>query len=163
VLIEEPKNLAEVMTRLNRITSANCPSNRFITFFFCIVDGDTGEVAFCNAGHNPPLIVRKSGAVEELSGGGPVLGILRSIEYDEYRTHLDEGDTLVIYSDGVTEAANQQNDEFETDRLGEAVAHVRDESAQEILNEVNRALADFTAGAPQSDDITLIVAKRISA
>ena len=58
VLIEEPKSLADVMTRLNRITSANCPSNRFITLFFCILDGDTGELTFCNAGHNPPLIVR---------------------------------------------------------------------------------------------------------
>ncbi len=66
VLIEEPKSLAEVMTRLNRITSANCPSNRFISLFFCILDGDTGELTYCNAGHNPPLIVRKSGAVEEI-------------------------------------------------------------------------------------------------
>jgi serine phosphatase RsbU (regulator of sigma subunit) len=162
VLIEEPKNLAEVMTRLNRITSANCPSNRFITFFFCIVDGDTGEVAFCNAGHNPPLIVRKSGAVEELEGGGPVLGILRSIEYDEYRVNLDEGDTLVIYSDGVTEASNIQGDEFDTERLGEAVARSRTKSAGEIVAEVNRAVAEFTAGAPQSDDITLIVARRVA-
>jgi serine phosphatase RsbU (regulator of sigma subunit) len=162
VLIEEPKNLAEVMTRLNRITSANCPSNRFITFFFCVADGDTGEVAFCNAGHNPPIIVRKSGEVEELQGGGPVLGILRSIEYDEYRVHLDVGDTLLIYSDGVTEAANVQGDEFDTERLGEAVARSRTRSAAEIMAEVNRAVAEFTAGAPQSDDITLIVARRVA-
>jgi serine phosphatase RsbU (regulator of sigma subunit) len=163
VLIEEPKNLAEVMTRLNRITSANCPSNRFITFFFCVADGDTGEVAFCNAGHNPPLIVRRSGEVEELEGGGPVLGILRNIEYDEYRVNLDVGDTLVIYSDGVTEAANVQGDEFDTPRLGEAVARSRTLSAGEIVAEVNRAVAEFTAGAPQSDDITLIVARRVAA
>jgi len=58
VLIEEPKSLADVMTRLNRITSANCPSNRFISLFFCILDGDTGELIFCNAGHNPPVLVR---------------------------------------------------------------------------------------------------------
>jgi serine phosphatase RsbU (regulator of sigma subunit) len=160
VLIEEPKNLAEAMTRLNRITSANCPSNRFITFFSCIVDGDTGEVAFCNAGHNPPLIVRKSGEVEELSGAGPVLGILGSIEYAEYRTHLDEGDTLVIYSDGVTEAANPEGEEFDTERLGAAVQRSRTEPAGAIVEAVNRAVADFTAGAPQSDDITLIVARR---
>ncbi len=61
VLIEEPKSLADVMTRLNRITSANCPSNRFISLFFCILDGDTGELTFCNAGHNPPVIVRANG------------------------------------------------------------------------------------------------------
>jgi serine phosphatase RsbU (regulator of sigma subunit) len=161
VLIEEPKSLAEVMTRLNRITSANCPSNRFISLFFCILDGDTGELTYCNAGHNPPLIVRKSGEVEEITGGGPVLGILRSIEYHEQRVHLDEGDTLVIYSDGVTEAADVQGEEFDTPRLGETVARYRTQGAGQILNEVNRAVAEFTAGAPQSDDITLIVARRL--
>jgi len=61
VLIEEPKSLAEVMTRLNRLTCANCPSNRFITFFLCMHDGGTGEVVYCNAGRNPPIIVRASG------------------------------------------------------------------------------------------------------
>jgi serine phosphatase RsbU (regulator of sigma subunit)/pSer/pThr/pTyr-binding forkhead associated (FHA) protein len=162
VLIEEPKSLAEAMTRLNRITSANCPSNRFISLFFCILDGDTGELTYCNAGHNPPLIVRKSGEVEEITGGGPVLGILDSVEYFEQRARLDEGDTLVIYSDGVTEASNTQGDEFETDRLGEAVLRSRAQSAAAILNEVNRAVAEFTAGAAQSDDITLIVARRVA-
>ncbi len=113
VLIEEPKSLAEVMTRLNRITSANCPANRFISLFFCILDGDTGDLTFCNAGHNPPLIVRANGSYEQLKGGGPVLGILPSIDYQEYHAKLDEGDVLVIYSDGVTEANNPAGDEFE--------------------------------------------------
>jgi serine phosphatase RsbU (regulator of sigma subunit) len=161
VLIEEPRDLAGVVTRLNRITAANCPSNRFITYFSCIVDGDTGDVTYCNAGHNPPLIVRANGAVEELAGGGPVLGILKSIAYDEYHTHLEVGDTLLIYSDGVTEAASMSGEEFETERLGEAAARVRTESAAVILAAVNKAVADFTVGAPQSDDITLIVAKRV--
>src|SRR5580693_3932007 len=103
VLIEEPKSLADVMTRLNRITSANCPSNRFITLFFCILDGDTGDLTYCNAGHNPPLIIRGDGSYEQLKGGGPVLGIVPFIEYQEYGAQLDKGDALVIYSDGVTE------------------------------------------------------------
>ena len=101
-LAEEPKNLASVMTRLNRLTSANCPANRFITVFFCILDGETGELTFCNAGHNPPLIIRNNGEYEQLEGGGPVIGILPSIEYREYKQSLEVGDTLVIYSDGVT-------------------------------------------------------------
>ncbi len=113
VLIEEPKSLAEVMTRLNRITSANCPPNRFISLFFCILDGDTGEITFCNAGHNPPVIVRANGSYEQLKGGGPVLGILPTIEYEEYQAKLEEGDGLIIYSDGVTEATNPAGDEFE--------------------------------------------------
>jgi sigma-B regulation protein RsbU (phosphoserine phosphatase) len=148
------------VTRLNRLTCANCPSNRFITFFICALDGDTGELIYCNAGHNPPIIVRASGESELLKGGGPVLGILSAIEYKEYRTHLDAGDTLVIYSDGVSEATRTDGEEFETDRLSEVATLNRSRPAQEILAAVNRAVAEFTAGAPQSDDITLIVARR---
>jgi phosphoserine phosphatase RsbU/P len=160
VLAEEPRDLALVMTKLNRITAANCPSNRFITLFFCILDGDTGELTYCNAGHNPPVIVRANGSHELLPGGGPVIGIIGSIEYTALHAQLDHGDTLVIYSDGVTEAANTLDDEFETDRLAEAVAGVRDQSAEAILAEINRAVASFTVGVPQGDDITVIVAKR---
>jgi len=161
VLIQEPKDLAEVMTKLNRITSANCPSNRFISLFFCILDGATGELTFCNAGHNPPLLIRANGEWEQLKGGGPVIGILPSIEYQEYKTHLDVGDTLAIYSDGVTEAANLHSHEFEVERLAEAVLATRHLSAETIVNEVNRAVAEFTSGAAQSDDITLVIARRV--
>ncbi len=163
VLIEEPKSLSDVMTRLNRITSANCPSNRFITFFFCILDGDTGELTYCNAGHNPPLIIRNDGTWEELKGGGPVLGILEFIEYKEYSAHLAEGDILVIYSDGVTEAGNPKGEEFETGGLAHAVVPERGQAAGTIIHAINKAVAAYTAGAPPSDDVTVIVAKRIAA
>jgi len=163
VLIEEPKSLADVMTRLNRITSANCPSNRFITLFFCILDGDTGELTFCNAGHNPPLIVRGDGSYEQLQGGGPVLGILPFIEYQEYHARLAEGDALVIYSDGVTEASNPAGDEFEIEGLAAATIPERDQPAATIINRINKAVAAYTAGAPPADDITLIVARRVAA
>src|ERR1039458_4964533 len=98
---EEPQNLAAVINRLNKITCQNCPSNRFITFFFCVLDPATGELAYCNAGHNPPVIVRAGGTVEYLDGGGPVLGILPIANYSEYRAKLEPGDSLAIYSDGV--------------------------------------------------------------
>jgi serine phosphatase RsbU (regulator of sigma subunit) len=162
VLIEEPKSLSDVMTRLNRITSANCPSNRFISLFFCILDGDTGELTFCNAGHNPPLIIRANGSYEQLKGGGPVLGILSHFEYQEFRAKFDDGDTLVIYSDGVTEANNPSGDEFEIEGLAEAVIRSRTESASAIINHINKSLTAYTAGAPPSDDVTLIVARRIA-
>jgi sigma-B regulation protein RsbU (phosphoserine phosphatase) len=162
VLVEEPRNLASVMTKLNRITAANCPSNRFISLFFCILDGDTGELTFCNAGHNPPLIIRRNGEWEQLSGAGPVIGILPSVEYQEHRINLDEGDTLVIYSDGVTEAANPENEEFEVERLAQTVIDSRFEPTVDIVDAVNRAVAEHTAGAPQSDDITLVIARRVA-
>jgi serine phosphatase RsbU (regulator of sigma subunit) len=160
VLIDEPKSLAEVMTRLNRITSANCPSNRFISLFFCILDGDTGDLTFCNAGHNPPVIVRTDGSYERLKGAGPVLGIMAACDYQEHHARLAEGDVLVIYSDGVTEAHNPASEEFEIDGLASAVIPVRDQAAKTIVTEINRAVVKYTAGAPPADDITLIVARR---
>jgi len=161
-LAEEPKNLATVMTTLNRLTSANCPANRFITVFFCILNGETGELVFCNAGHNPPLIIRADGDHEKLQGGGPVIGILPFIEYQEYRNSLEIGDTLVIYSDGVTEAADPSDDEFETDRLAEAVRRSHHLPAQEIVDKIRQAVTLHAAGAPQADDITIMVARRIN-
>jgi sigma-B regulation protein RsbU (phosphoserine phosphatase) len=163
VLIDEPRSLAEVMTKLNRITSANCPAGRFISLFFCLVDGRSGEVSYCNAGHNPPLLIRAAGPAgihQELTGGGPILGILGSVEYQEYGAKLEPGDVLVIYSDGVTEAANATSEEFGVERLVSTVWAHRDHSAAEIVDAVNRALAEYTGAAPQSDDITMIVARR---
>ena len=160
-LAEEPKNLASVMTTLNRLTSAKCPANRFITVFFCILDGVTGELIFCNAGHNPPLIIRANGEHEQLQGGGPVIGILPSIEYQEYRNSLEVGDTLVIYSDGVTEAADPLDEEFETERLAEAVRRSRHLPAGQIVEAIKQAVITHAAGAPQSDDITIMIARRV--
>ncbi|HWD97953.1 MAG TPA: SpoIIE family protein phosphatase [Bryobacteraceae bacterium] len=163
VLIEEPRSLAEVMTKLNRITSANCPANRFISLFFCLVDGPSGEISYCNAGHNPPLLIRAAGLPEnheELTGGGPILGILGSADYQEHWAKLEPGDLLVIYSDGVTEAANADGEEFGVERLVHTAWANRDRSAPEIVDAVNGALAEYTGAAPQSDDITMIVARR---
>jgi phosphoserine phosphatase RsbU/P len=163
VLIEEPKSLAEVMTRLNRITSTNCPANRFISLFFCLLDGNTGDLTFANAGHNPPLILRANGENEQLSGSGPVLGITPSTEYREHRSHLDEGDTLLIYSDGITEAINSAGVEFGVGGLARVASGRRTDSAATIVSEVNQALLAWTGGAPPADDITLIVARRVVA
>jgi len=165
VLIEEPRSLAQVMTRLNRITCANCPAGRFISLFFCIVDGASGEVTYCNAGHNPPLLIRGSGDIgtyEELTGGGPILGILGAIEYEEYRAKLDPGDVLVIYSDGVTEAANPASEDFGVDLLARTVWANRERSSAEIIATLNAALTAYTGSAPQADDITMIVARRVA-
>jgi serine phosphatase RsbU (regulator of sigma subunit) len=161
VLIEEPSDLAAVMTRLNRITAANCPSNRFISLFFCILEGESGELTYCNAGHNPPIIVRADGTWEEVRGGGPVLGILGTIQYKEFKQSLQSGDILVIYSDGVTEAPNAEGEEFDVPGLAEVVVAYRTEAAAEIVKAVNKAVDAFTGGAPPSDDITLIIARRL--
>jgi serine phosphatase RsbU (regulator of sigma subunit)/pSer/pThr/pTyr-binding forkhead associated (FHA) protein len=161
VLAEDPGDLGSFMMRLNKATCANCPSNKFITFFFCILDSATGEVRFANAGHNPPIIVRADGSAEMVEGGGPVLGILTIAPYSEDRAQVGRGDMLVLYSDGVTEATNHQYDEFGEDRLIEVLRRHREEPASVIVDAVTKALLEFAAGAPQADDITLVVAKRV--
>jgi len=161
VLADEPDDLAAMVNRVNKITCRNCPSNRFITFFICVLDPATGELTYCNAGHNPPVIVRAAGSVEYLdSGGGPVLGILSIANYTENRVNLQPGDVLAIYSDGVTEATNAKDEEFGDERFAEVLTANRAKTAPEIVAAVNQALTDFAAGAPQADDITLMVARR---
>jgi serine phosphatase RsbU (regulator of sigma subunit)/pSer/pThr/pTyr-binding forkhead associated (FHA) protein len=159
VLIEEPSSLAQTLTRINRITSANCPRNRFISFFMCILDAATGELTYANAGHNPPIIVRTDGSHEILEGGGPVLGILSMIEYQQYTVKVNKGDIFAIYSDGVTEAATPNDEEFEIENLAKTLAANANRTAAEMILEVNRALTAWTCGAPPADDITLIVAR----
>jgi serine phosphatase RsbU (regulator of sigma subunit) len=159
VLAEDPGHLSAFMTRLNKATCANCPSNRFITFFFCVLNAATGELTFANAGHNPPIVVRASGAAELLEDGGPVLGILPIARYSEQRTSLNKGDMLVLYSDGVTEANDIEQNEYGEERFIEVLRQHRTEPAGAIVEAVTRSLAEFAGTAPQADDITLVVAK----
>jgi sigma-B regulation protein RsbU (phosphoserine phosphatase) len=161
VLAEDPGDLGALMVRLNKATCAKCPSNRFITFFFCILEVATGNLSFANAGHNPPIIMRASGAAEMLEGGGPVLGIVPIAPYHQMQAHLDRGDMLVLYSDGVTEANNMDFDEFGEERFIEVLRAPRTEPASAIVDAVKKALAEFVEDAPQADDITLVVAKRV--
>jgi phosphoserine phosphatase RsbU/P len=159
VLAEEPGNLGSFMSRINKATCAKCPSNRFITFFFCVLDTKTGDLSYANAGHNPPIVIRANGDHEMLDGGGPVLGILSIAPYSEMHAKLAPGDMLVLYSDGVTEATNNNFEEFDEIRFIDVLKKHRKNPAPTIVQAVNAALNEFAAGAPQADDITLVVAK----
>lgn len=159
-LAEEPRELAALVTRLNKITCANCPPNRFITFFIALFNPATGEFTFANAGHNPPILVRASGESQMIEGGGPVMGILPVAPYSEQRASLGPGDLLVIYSDGVTEATNTAEEEYGEQRLIDTLKQHRGDSATAIVSAVTSSVSQFTSGAAQADDITLMVAKR---
>jgi phosphoserine phosphatase RsbU/P len=161
-LLDEPSDLGVFVSRLNRLTSAHCPSNRFITFFMCVLDSKTGELAYCNAGHNPPVILHADGRVELLDAGGVVLGILPTFKFEEAHARLEPGDVLVIYSDGVTEATNPASEEFEEERLIAVLGGHRTESSAAIVEAINRAIAEWGAGSPPADDLTLIVARRVA-
>jgi phosphoserine phosphatase RsbU/P len=160
VLIDEPDNLAATITRLNRITALNCPPARFITLFLCILDSKTGELVYTNAGHNSPIILRKAGGYSTLTEGGPPLGILPDCVYDEFRVQLQPGDTLIIYSDGVTEASSPQDEEFEIENLSRTAIALGDIPAKDLISGIIEEISKFTVGAPPADDVTLIVARR---
>lgn len=154
---------AEIVTRLNRSIAATCPNNRFVTLFFGVAHPQTGELTYCNAGHNPPLLVHRHGEALRLEGGGPVLGILPSLTFQEHACRLEPGDALLMYSDGVTEAVNPAEEEFGEERLAELLRERRQEPAQAIVDAVHDAVQDFTAGQPPADDITVVVARRVEA
>ncbi|MSV34799.1 MAG: serine/threonine-protein phosphatase [Bryobacterales bacterium] len=126
-----------------------------------VADPRTGELVFTNAGHNPPLLVRKSGGFELLEGGGMILGILPMAQYTESRAQMQPGDTLVLFSDGVTEAVNRADEDFGETRLAELVASMQDRPAKEIVAAVHAEVARYTEGAPPADDITVVIARRL--
>ncbi len=161
VLFEEAGDLARKIGRLNKAVCAHCPDNRFITLFLAVVDPQTGELVYTNAGHNPALLVRASGEVERLAEGGLMLGILPAAVYRETRLEIRTGDVLVIYSDGVTEAADPDGADFGEERLGELAARLRGRAAGEIVQAIESAVRDWTQGAPASDDLTVVVARRL--
>jgi len=161
VLFESPDHMPANVGRLNRAVASNCPDNRFITFFICVIDPASGDVVYCNAGHNPPLVIHASGTVEKLTTGGIMLGIVPQALYQEGRAHLDPGDVIVLYSDGVTEATPPGVDEeFGEDRLAAVVrSHISDEP-DAIIGAITGAVTEFTEGAPPADDITAVIARR---
>jgi serine phosphatase RsbU (regulator of sigma subunit) len=160
LLTEEPTSPAELMSRLDHSIAAKCPNNRFITMFCCVVDPESGETHYCNAGHNPALLVKASGEVEALTAMGTVLGILPERGYNESKAALQRGDLIAIYSDGVTEAVNDAEEEFGEDRLAELLVRYRGGSSESIIAAVNEALTAWTNAAPPDDDITLVIARR---
>jgi phosphoserine phosphatase RsbU/P len=161
-IFEDGDNLAGRVERLNHTISPHCPGNRFITLFIAALDSRSGEMRFCNAGHNPPVLLRADGSVETLEATGMVLGISRSARYEEGSCQMKPGDLLVLYSDGLTEACDPGNDaEFGEDRLLSILRECRQKPAALILDGIKHELAQFTRGAPPTDDVTVVIARRI--
>lgn len=159
ILAEEGLAPGALVTRLNRALSLRCPANRFVTFFFAVLDPRTGLLAYANAGHNPPIIVRRNAAVETLDATGIVLGLIGRSEYEERAVTLEPGDRLVLFSDGVTEATPANvDDEFGEDRLVECVRQPG--TSRELIDRILSTLHTFTRGAAPHDDVTLLIAQR---
>jgi sigma-B regulation protein RsbU (phosphoserine phosphatase) len=129
--------------------------SRFVTLMFGVLKAD-GKLTYCNAGHNPPLVIGKGG-VRTLEAGGPVVGLLEFAPYDQETIQLTTGDTIIIFSDGVSEALNSTGEEFGDDRLQAEAERSGTDPATIVVERIVGAVRTFTKGAAQSDDITVMV------
>jgi phosphoserine phosphatase RsbU/P len=159
--VSAKRSLPELVASVNRYLAENTPANRFVTLFIAELDPTTSNLTYINAGHNPPLIGRANGTIEQLSSGGFPLGILPMAEFEVGQTQLQPGEALVVYSDGVSEANNLKEEEFGMDRLSEVVRRNLNASAAGLRDRVESALSSFTQTAPANDDITLVIVKRV--
>ncbi|QYO66127.1 SpoIIE family protein phosphatase [Leptolyngbya sp. 7M] len=159
--IAAKSSLWQTVMSVNEYLSENTPANRFVTLFIGELDPVTGKVRYINAGHNPPLLALADGSTQQLDSGGLPLGLMSVAQYEEGELSLESGDTLVVYSDGVSEAVNPLDEEFGMERLTEVIINNRTASAAGIRDKVESALSSFTQTAPANDDITLVIAKRI--
>ena len=154
------ESVAEAVARINSTVCQNVTAGKYITFFLARLDPGSGRVDYVNAGHNPPLLIRRDGTIETLNEGGMVLGLFDSMPYGEGIAELRTGDTLLIFSDGVTETWSAKGDEFGDQRLGEVAVRGRGLDAANLQTEILRELEVFEAGTKATDDRTLIVLKR---
>jgi serine phosphatase RsbU (regulator of sigma subunit) len=160
-LSESGGELHSVVTKLNKAVTSRSPGNRFVTFFMAVFDADASTLTYCNAGHNPPMLIRGGRAVERLEVGGTVLGIFAGAAYQEKTIPFNMGDLLILYSDGVVEACPANGDEeFGEERLVSIVARFSALPLARIIELVMEELRKWSGDGSYADDVTLVLARR---
>jgi len=155
-LATESLTPSELVARLNQSVHRNTTPGKFVTFCYCVVDRNAHQVTYTDAGHCAPILVRANGEVVRLDAGGAVLGVFPKWAYEQATVSLEPGDRLVLFTDGVTEAANSREDEFGEERLAQLISALRDRGAHELKNRILQTVSTFSAGRAQ-DDATLVV------
>lgn len=154
---------AAAFDRVNDELCRNNSANMFLTAWAGVLDLETGELVYANAGHNPPAVRRKDGSVELLSSkSGPVLAFIDGFRYRQFHAVLSAGETAFLYTDGVTEAVDQKGTLFGEERLVETLAAVRPPRPESVCNVVRAAVAAFAAGAPAADDLTVLAVEYVA-
>jgi phosphoserine phosphatase RsbU/P len=149
----------EALTRTNEMILSDARSDLFVTMVFADLS-PVGRVTYANAGHNPPLLVRTTGVVERLHPHGMALGVMPEVVLHDQQIRLGNGDLLVLYTDGVTDALDARGREFGLERLEQAAVAHRHSTADGIVAAIQDAIHEFVGDEPPFDDLTLVVAKR---
>jgi serine phosphatase RsbU (regulator of sigma subunit)/FixJ family two-component response regulator len=147
---------AELCEKVNRVVCSNTAEDKFITFFYCLLDAASGTLTYANAGHNAPILIRSNGAALQLERGGTVLGPFPEWEFEQGETELRSGDRVLLFTDGITEVRNSDGEEFGEERLNDLLIANRALGAEELQKAVMSTVANFSGGDFQ-DDATLIV------
>ena len=152
---------AECLTETNRLLADYSVEYMFVTTFYAIYNTKTGHVNYCNAGHNVPYVLRADGTIEQLpKSSNMMVGAFKEATYQEDSLQLGHGDTLVMYTDGVTEAMNRNDKAFGNKRLEFLLGGLSGLSCQQIVETVKTGISCFVDGAEQSDDMTMLVLRR---
>jgi phosphoserine phosphatase RsbU/P len=154
--------LTEMSDRLNKLIYNSSPSDKFITFFIAVLDSNSGDLDIVNAGHNPIFLLRKDGMLEKLDAGGVGLGMFDfGIPYAGQKSVMNSGDKLFLYTDGIPEAMNENEEEYSDDKMLNFFKDHSDKPAKKFIDMIVKDVKDHTGGTPQSDDITAMILKRI--
>ena len=152
----------ECMKYTNDLLTKESVECMFVTVFYGIYNLETGEINYCNAAHNPPYILKRDGSVEVLPmSKDPMVGAIEGLTYHEEKMKLEPGDTLFMFTDGVTEAMNATFEEFGESRLETTLKSCKDKNCREMIDTVTSNVKTFVGDAEQSDDITMLVLKRL--
>ena len=157
-LIHEDIQPHDLCSRLNRTLCEIMPENKFISLFYGVLDSKNNWFTYCNAGHNPPILLAADGIVEELNSSGAILGRFPDWKYSQTDRQLSRGDTLLLFTDGVIEACDQQNELFGEEKLAQVALGAAYQTADQLHSTLLQAASDHCDGKFQ-DDATLIVLK----
>ena len=147
----------ELVNQLNLLIYNATDNDRYATFFYGVYDPKDRQMAYCNGGHNAPLVIRSDGNIELLETGGPAIGFVTDAEYKSGKVKFNVGDYLLLYTDGVTEAENRNGDFYEIEKLLETALKSLGKSATEMHDNIIQDLHKFSKGSKsKSDDVTLI-------
>jgi len=153
---------SECLTYSNKLLEKESVNCMFVTVFYGIYQLSTGQICYCNAGHNSPFLVKTDGSTEELPlSNDPIVGVIPEAEFHEHQIQLEQGETLLLFTDGVTEAMNSQFEEFGEQRLSKTIQDANFNNCQELIDVIKSDLSDFVGQTEQSDDITMLAIKRL--
>ena len=147
----------DFISHANRLLYESTDAGKFVTFFMGLMDYRSGTFTYCNAGHDAPFVIRNNGERSQLDVGGVVLGFVPVYVYEEETISLASGDRLIIYSDGITEAMNGNDEEFSDARLMDMFAALKHLTAKDSIDQINTTVKAHAGDTPQSDDMTLMI------